>query len=256
MASPPAPVPSFSPVDAVRTVVALRRPWLRAFLADPDVQISRAERFRLVERFYAADRGIRNAHAVPELLQVARFVLSLDPGTPGCLVEAGAFKGGSAACLSRVARLAERRFVVFDSFEGIPENDEEHGTAMGGNAVAFPKGSYAGSLEEVRANVQAHGDLAVCEFRKGWFEDTMPEFREPVAAAYVDVDLVSSTRTCLRELYPQLVPGGRIFSQDGHLPRVVELLEDERFWRDEVGCEKPEMRGLHESKIVEIVKAG
>jgi len=255
MASPPAPARSFSPADAARTVIALRRSWLRAFLADSDVRISRAQRLALVERFYAAGRRIQNAHAVPELLQVARFVLSLDPEVPGCVVEAGSFKGGSAACLSRVARLAARRFVIFDSFEGIPENDEEHGVAMGGNAVAFPKGSYAGALEEVRANIQAHGDLTVCEFRKGWFEDTMPGFREPVAAAYVDVDLVSSTRTCLRELYPQLIPGGRIFSQDGHLPRVRELLEDAAFWRDEVGCEKPEMRGLHESKIVEIVKA-
>lgn len=45
-------------------------------------------------------------------------------------------------------------------------------------------------------------------FIKGWFEDTMPVFNERIIAAYIDVDLASSTKTCLKYLYPLLVPGG------------------------------------------------
>jgi O-methyltransferase len=75
-----------------------------------------------------------------------------------------------------------------------------------------------------------------------------------VAAAYVDVDLASSTRTCLRHLYPLLVPGGALFSHDGHLPLVQEVLTDDAFWRDEVGWPRRPIEGLGERKLVVIRK--
>ena len=69
----------------------------------------------------------------------------------------------------------------------------------------------------------------------------MPHFGKPVGVAYVDVDLVSSTGDCLRHLYPLLVPGGAIYSKDAHLSGIVELLENERFWNEGVGVERPVM---------------
>ncbi len=41
----------------------------------------------------------------------------------------------------------------------------------------------------------------------------LPTFKEKVAAVYIDVDLASSTRTCLNHLYPLLERGGVCFSQ-------------------------------------------
>jgi O-methyltransferase len=82
----------------------------------------------------------------------------------------------------------------------------------------------------------------------------MPGFKEPVGVAYIDVDLESSTRTCIRYLFPLLVPGGVLFSQDGHLPWVINLLRDEKFWREEVGAEPPRMEGLGKRKLVAIHK--
>ena len=64
---------------------------------------------------------------------------------------------------------------------------------------------------------------------KGFFDETMPHFSQPVIAAYLDVDLASSTGTCLRYLWPLLVPGGVLFSQDGHLPLVLEGFDERRF---------------------------
>ena len=72
-------------------------------------------------------------------------------------------------------------------------------------------------------------------------------------AAYLDVDLVSSTRTCIKYLYPLLVPGGVLFSQDGHLPLVVQLLNNESSG-DEAGCFRPPIHGLGTRKLVRIVK--
>jgi O-methyltransferase len=75
-----------------------------------------------------------------------------------------------------------------------------------------------------------------------------------VAAAYLDVDLVLSNRVCLRHLYPRLAPGGVLYLQDGHLPLVIELLRDERDWKEEVGCRLPAIDGFGHRKLIRIVK--
>jgi O-methyltransferase len=72
----------------------------------------------------------------------------------------------------------------------------------------------------------------------------------PVVAACVNVDLVQSTKDCLRFLYPLVPRGGIIISQDGHFPWIIELLRDDEFWRREIGVEKPPMEGLGSSKFV------
>ena len=42
----------------------------------------------------------------------------------------------------------------------------------------------------------------------------MPDFKEAVLIAYIDVDLESSTRTSVKFLYPLLLSGGILFFQD------------------------------------------
>ena len=144
--------------------------------------------------------------------------------------------------------------MVFDSFEGIPDNIEQHDKNIFGEDVFFHKGNWCGRLEEVRDNVSKYGELQACEFVKGWFDDTLPKFSEPIVAVYVDVDLASSTATCLKYLYPKLVPGGVLYSQDGHLPLVLEVLSDDQFWKETVGCPKPRIEGFGEQKLIKIVK--
>ena len=73
-------------------------------------------------------------------------------------------------------------------------------------------------------------------------------------AAYIDVDLALSTKTCLKYLYPLLQPGGVIFTQDGHLPLVIKVLDNDDFWENEVGYKKPIIKGLYREKLVKIIK--
>jgi O-methyltransferase len=96
--------------------------------------------------------------------------------------------------------------------------------------------------------------LDVCDFVKGWFKNTMPKFSKPIAAIYLDVDLASSTQTCLKYLYPLLVESGTLYSQDGHLPIVIDVFDDDDFWEKEVGYKKPHIKGLGEKKLIEIKK--
>jgi O-methyltransferase len=144
--------------------------------------------------------------------------------------------------------------VVYDSFEGIPDNSEEHGENIFGQSVGFKPGSYRGAIDEVRNNVTRFGEFGVCELRQGWFDETLPSLQEDVAAAYIDVDLASSTYSCLRYIYPRLVPGGRVYSQDGHLPLVIAVFEDTRFWNEELNCAPPRVHGLRQNKLIWLEK--
>lgn len=210
-------------------------------------------RLRLLQRIYAAN-GIRCEHTQDEMLQVISAILNQPANVPGCIVEAGCFKGGSTAKFSIAAKLAGRRLYVFDSFEGLPENEERYQVTIFGQQTDFAPGQYRGALEEVQGNVAAYGESDVCVYRKGWFDTTMPTFREPVIAAYLDVDLASSTKTCLKYLYPLLQPGASLFSQDAHIPLIIELLGDRDFWEEEVGHPRPEITGLGKKKLVRITK--
>ena len=109
-------------------------------------------------------------------------------------------------------------------------------------------------MDEVRDNVRRFGEPSICEFVKGWFEDTMPGFNRPITTAYIDVDLANSTRTCLKYLYPLLVPGGTLYSQDGHLPLVIDVVNDVGFWENEVGCPRPAIEGLGRQRLIKIVR--
>lgn len=212
-------------------------------------------KLHLVKQMHLASLNLHSPHTQEEMLGVIRAILALTPEVPGCVVEAGCYLGSSTSKFSLAAKAMDRRFVVFDSFEGIPENHELHNDkSVAADTPTFPEGAYAGALEVVTANVKRFGTLEPCEFVKGWFDDTMPGFSEPIAVAYIDVDLVTSTQTCLKHLYPLLQPGGTLFSQDGHLPLVLEVFDDDRFWEEEVGYPKPTVHGFGEKKLIHVTK--
>ncbi len=216
------------------------------------------QRTGLVARFYYISGRVECAHWESEMLRAARAMLSLPASCPGCFVEAGCYKGGGTAKFSLIAKLAGRKLVVFDSFEGLPGNEEKHDKSILGHSVEgwFSGGKFRGGLEEVRANVEKYGAIEQCEFIKGWFNKTMPAFRQKVSLAYLDVDLAESTKDCLKYLYPLLSPGGVLISQDGDFPLVIAVFADDRFWREEVGCPKPASPDLGRRKLLKYVKSG
>lgn len=215
---------------------------------------SLAARTRLIRSLYKISASVTSPHTQKEVLRYIQAILELPPSAPGVVVEAGCWRGSSTAKFSLAAALAGRELVVFDSFQGLPSNQEAHDKNIYGGWVQFREGDLCAPLNEVKTNVSRFGDISRCRFVQGWFADTLPSFHERVAAIYLDVDLVSSTQTCLKYLYPLLEPGGTLCSQDGHLPLVIELLDDDDFWRSEVGCEKPEIFGLGTEKLVTIIK--
>ena len=245
-----------------RPPYTLRRAWRErrdvltcaSFVMDSTVNLPFRSRMRLVKDAYAASFVIDSPHRQEEILTFVRTILSVPHDAPGVVVEAGCYKGSSTAKFSHAVHAVGRELVVFDSFQGLPANDEAHDLNIFGRPESFKEGEYCGTLAEVKANVSRFGKIDCCRFVPGWFAETLPAFHAPVAAAYLDVDLAASTRDCLKYLYPLLSVGGTLCTQDGHLPLVIEVLQDDDFWTREVGFKKPVMHGLGKQKLVTIVK--
>ncbi|MBC2581086.1 TylF/MycF/NovP-related O-methyltransferase [Clostridium sp. DJ247] len=225
-----------------------------SFLKSSTISLSFKEKMDIIKKIYRISYKVDCPHTNEEILSYIKTIILLPEEVKGCVIEAGCYKGGSTSKFSLAAKIAGKEFVVFDSFQGIPEHFEPHTTNIYGKPVTFSKGEYCGTLDEVKANIAKYGHPEVCKFVKGWFQDTLPHFKEPIAAMYIDVDLAASVKSCLKYLYPLLAEGGVLYCQDGHLPLVIEVFDDDSFWINEVGYPKPYIEGLGHKKLIKIVK--
>jgi hypothetical protein len=192
----------------------------------PSYRLSLVGKFRLGLRMFWNTRRIRTGTSYKAHLAMALKILETPPDVPGCVVECGAWKGGSSANLSLVCRIVGRKLRVYDSFEGLP-------AAAPGDREGqyYAKGEYAGALEEVRSNIDRYGAIEVCEFIKGWFHETLPALNEPVLLAFFDVDLEDSLHTCVRYVWPHLVDHGYLFTDECVSTDYVALFYSETWWR-------------------------
>lgn len=198
-----------------------------------------------------APRFMRNSHRVVtastynEHLAMAAHIIGVPAHTQGCVIECGCYKGGSTANLSYISAMVGRELHVFDSFEGLPapapgdENVLHHERTT----HSYEQGMYAASLEEVRENVRRCGDLSVCHFHEGWFEDTLSELSAPCVAAFVDVDLRSSLETCVQAIWPLLVDGGALFVHEARHHEIATLFFDTEWWEQRIGAPPPGLIG-------------
>jgi len=191
----------------------------------PAYQMNWRRRFDLGLKMFRNSLKIPTATSYKSHLVMALKLLELAPDVPGCVVECGAWKGGSTANLSLICQIVGRKLYVFDSFEGLPPADRGDREAVG-----YRAGDYTGSLDEVRKNVRRYGNLAICEFIEGWFKDTLPKFNQPVALAFLDVDLEASLHTCVRYLWPRLIDGGYLFTDECTGTDYVALFYSEKWW--------------------------
>ena len=127
-----------------------------------------------------------------EQLTLVAHILALPKSLKGEVVECGCYKGASTSSLSLACEMTGRRLIVCDSFEGLPEvaeNDRLHVSLQLRRYETYKKGEFKGGLEEVKENVSRFGAIGVCEFVKGYFEDTLGGLDGRCALIFLDVDL-------------------------------------------------------------------
>lgn len=207
-------------------------------------QLHPAYRMNWIRRLALGTRLFLNTLRVPTgtsyktHLVMALKLLEIPPEVEGAVVECGTWKGGTAVNLSLICRIVKRKLLVYDSFEGLPP-----GTADDREAQHYQPGDYLGTLEEVRTNIGRYGAIDQCEFVQGWFQDTLPLLDQPVALAYLDVDLEGSLDCCVRHLWPQLTDKGYIFTDEATGLDYCALFFSERFWRENFDRTPPGLIG-------------
>lgn len=233
----------------VRYLLARDRADLGRFLCRPR---ELGTRLRLLARFIAITNAVRGYHTMGEMLTIADAILAAGRRRSPVVVECGVGYGSSTAKLSVAVAAVGGHLNAFDSFSGMPANTETH-HHLDGRPAVFRRRAFRGRLARVKRVLGRWGEASVVTLHKGWFADTLPHHTPScIDVAVLDVDLAASTRTCLRHLWPRLDPQGVLFTQDGHLREVVELLGDADFWWREIGAAPPAIPGLGRRKLLAI----
>jgi hypothetical protein len=219
-----------------------------AFIHVGPASVSRGDRSRIVRRIRASHRANpgRSASTFGEQLYLVRSILKIPADRHGVIAEFGCFKGMSTVAISIAARHVNRRVLVFDSFEGLPADDEAVHQVVSGNQVAYKKGDYAGTLDEVRDVVTRFGEPGQVEFVRGFFSETLPQrpAGEQYALIFEDADLLSSVRDILQHAWPRLVPGAVFFCHEALDLEVAKLFFDENYWQKQHGQTAPGLAGV------------
>jgi O-methyltransferase len=206
-------------------------------------QIDRSTKKELVRKIKLINKSIPSGTSWIYHIILATEILKLPASASleGHVIECGCWKGASTASLSLICSLAGRKLIVCDSFEGLPDGEDQitrnypHLRVFG----YYRKGMYEGRLEEVKRNIENFGDISVCEFKVGFFNESLKTLRSPIVFAFLDVDLTASMKDCIKYIWPFLVDGGCIYTDDSCDMEVVRVWFDEQWWQKEIGEKAP-----------------
>lgn len=202
--------------------------------------ISRKDKERLLEQIQETLRHVESGTPFAVHVLLAEALMGVPPETVGDAVECGVWKGASACTLSRVCAMTGRRLKVCDSFEGLPDDGGQLHTGLHTGVYGYYRaGMFAGARAEVEDNLKKHGEFDACDFVEGYFNDSLHALTTPLVFGFLDVDLESSMRDCLRSLWPLLTEGAYLYSDDAGDLAVIKVFFDDPWWREQLRQEAP-----------------
>lgn len=205
-----------------------------------------------IKKIFFLLRIFRNTKRVPcassfaEHLMMITRIFQIPKGSEGVVTEFGCFKGGSTVNLSLACRMTGRRLFIFDSFEGLPEpteQDKNHLVVDDKEIHTYAKGAFCGPLEVVKANITKRGAIEVCSFIKGYFDKTLPAFKEKVVFSFMDVDLIASLEPCVRHIWPLMQDGSYLFVHEAHHKEIAAMFFDKEWWENNLKTDFPGIVG-------------
>lgn len=143
------------------------------------------------------------------------FAFCMNNKVRGDYAEFGVFRGRTTIEAYRASRrfgFPDMRFLIFDSFEGLPP--------IAGNDVGGPfvEGEFSCSRREFTQNLKSFGvDVSRFEITEGFYDQTLTAANLPqqeIAVAWVDCDLYESTVPVLNYLTHRLVNGAVLIFDD------------------------------------------
>lgn len=146
---------------------------------------------------------------------------------PGILIEAGCALGGSAIVMA-AAKSKSRPLFIYDVFGLIPPPDHNDGVdvhqryeqIISGKSEGIGGNKYYGYednlIDKVINNFEHLGfrtEENNVQLVSGLFQETL-HIRQDVTLAHIDCDWYESVITCLKQITPYLVHGGRFIIDD------------------------------------------
>ena len=163
---------------------------------------------------------VRRRDLVRFLAHYELFKLIVD--LPGCIVEAGVFRGSSFFTWTKLMETfcpgdRSRRIYGFDHFEGLHDFAAEDGRFD--DHADKTVGGYASSGENIRELVRLHNDDGLlpgverCRIVDGDVKQTLPAFLADtpglkIALLHLDLDLYEPTKVVLEHLFDRVATGG------------------------------------------------
>jgi O-methyltransferase len=189
--------------DAKYYTMALSRPLYRPYLGDAE--------FRSVYRTIAPHTLVSDDRC-HILYTLAKNALNVH----GEFWECGVYKGGTAVLLAKVLSSAAnedaRRLRLFDTFEGMPENN----CALDSYAAGELNET---SYEHVARLLNTNTEYKHIDIIKGLIPHTFNGLEDAgIALAHVDVDIYQSVKDCCEYIYPRLAKGGYMLFDDYCFP--------------------------------------
>lgn len=135
----------------------------------------------------------------------------------GSVVECGVWKGGMIAGIAELLK-ADKNYLLFDSFEGLPlaqEIDGERAIQWQQNTTGVDYFNNCKADYQEAENAMKLSGTDNYQIYPGWFEDTLKQYSgEPIALLRLDADWYSSTMLCLEYLFDHVVNQGIIIIDD------------------------------------------
>ena len=188
------------------------------------------KRFELINR--NMPQHLDRLHSPPCGYHIAEGLL-FTKNVEGPIVECGCFKGAMTAKMSILCKAMGKELYVFDSFQGLP-----HDELFNDGINKWRKTQFSCPRNEVEAAVRKYGEIEVCHFVEGFFENTLQDYDLKPSMVFIDVDLTTSMRTCTEHFWPRLV-GPRFYSHEARIKEYVEALLDRQWWNDKFGRDPP-----------------
>lgn len=204
-------------------------------------KLNAQDRLNLVRKFIKIINNVKSATSLEVHLTIAKYLLSLPKSKNTVIVECGCYKGASSCSISIICKIIGKKLIIYDSFEGLPDVSTKNRTYYLHlkKKEKYKKGMYLGKLNEVKKNIRNYGEISCCIFRKGFFAKTLKNHKEKIQLAFLDVDLVSSTKICIKLLWKKIVNEGYIFTDNSCDMANVRIWFDNSWWKKNIGIKSP-----------------
>lgn len=186
-------------------------------------------------------KKVQSATSLNVHLTLLKYLFLIPKNSKGTIVECGTYKGSTAITLSIAANIMKKKLIIYDSFEGLPngENNIKRKYPHLKLTGYYKKGMYSGTLDLVKKNISNFGFIDNVTFIKGYFNKSLIKHDNDIDFLFLDVDLTSSTYTCIKYLWPYLNNDRYCMSDDACDLSVVQCWFDNKWWKDNLKSKPP-----------------